>query len=205
MQYGPRITAIILYLYVEQVLSKGAPPRPWPSCSHPGFCRHRGHRDPVCRARVRRLCRVDQRSYSRVRGGRVRRNRSAQGDAEHQLCCAHALRELASVANTAPEAEWCSATQAADALVVIQTLVTIRSPPGDQITRPPFQPPHAGRCASISHSPTRRCVRRHIPRGSCGANGPPTPPVSAKRIEQHQPPFSLPRPQPTLLSCAALR
>jgi hypothetical protein len=45
-------------------------------------------------------------------------------DAEHQLCCAHALRELAGVADTAPEDQWCWATQAADALVAIQKPVT---------------------------------------------------------------------------------
>jgi transposase len=45
-------------------------------------------------------------------------------DVEHQLCCAHALRELAAVADTAePDADWCWATQASDALVAIQKLV----------------------------------------------------------------------------------
>jgi transposase len=45
-------------------------------------------------------------------------------DAEHQLCCAHALRELAAVADTAPaDADWCWATQAADALMAMQKLV----------------------------------------------------------------------------------
>jgi len=45
-------------------------------------------------------------------------------DVEHQLCCAHALRELAGVADTAtPAAAWCWAGQAADALVAMQTLV----------------------------------------------------------------------------------
>jgi transposase len=45
-------------------------------------------------------------------------------DADHQLCCAHALRELAAVTDAAPsEAEWCWATQAADALVAMQNLV----------------------------------------------------------------------------------
>jgi transposase len=44
---------------------------------------------------------------------------------EHQLCCAHALRELAAVADAAPaDADWCWATQAADALVAMQKLVT---------------------------------------------------------------------------------
>jgi transposase len=41
----------------------------------------------------------------------------------HQLCCAHALRELTAVAETAPEDTWCWASQAADALVAMQTLV----------------------------------------------------------------------------------
>ena len=46
-------------------------------------------------------------------------------DAEHQLCCAHALRELAGVADIAPaDATWCWATQAADAVVALQKLVT---------------------------------------------------------------------------------
>lgn len=45
-------------------------------------------------------------------------------DVEHQLCCAHALRELVAVADTAPsDAQWCWAGQAADALVAMQKLV----------------------------------------------------------------------------------
>ena len=44
-------------------------------------------------------------------------------DITHQLCCAHALRELTAVAETAPEDTWCWASQAADALVAMQTLV----------------------------------------------------------------------------------
>jgi transposase len=44
---------------------------------------------------------------------------------EHQLCCAHVLRELQGVADTAPpDADWCWATQVADALVAMQRLVT---------------------------------------------------------------------------------
>ena len=43
---------------------------------------------------------------------------------EHQLCCAHAQRELAAVADAAPpDADWCWGTQAADALVAMQKLV----------------------------------------------------------------------------------
>lgn len=45
-------------------------------------------------------------------------------DVEHQLCCAHALRELAAVADTAQsEIDWCWATQTADALIAMQKLV----------------------------------------------------------------------------------
>ncbi len=44
-------------------------------------------------------------------------------DPQHQLCCAHVLRELQAVADTAPTGRWCWATQAADALVAMQALV----------------------------------------------------------------------------------
>jgi transposase len=45
-------------------------------------------------------------------------------DVEHQLCCAHALRELVGVADNAPaDTDWCWADQAADALVAMQHLV----------------------------------------------------------------------------------
>jgi transposase len=45
-------------------------------------------------------------------------------DPTHQLCCAHALRELQGVADTAPpDAEWCWGTQASEALVAMQHLV----------------------------------------------------------------------------------
>jgi transposase len=44
--------------------------------------------------------------------------------AGHQLCCAHAQRELQAVADLAPEGEWCWATQAADALTAMQKLVS---------------------------------------------------------------------------------
>jgi transposase len=42
---------------------------------------------------------------------------------DHQLCCAHALRELQAVADTAPRGQWCWATQAAEALTAMQQLV----------------------------------------------------------------------------------
>jgi transposase len=45
-------------------------------------------------------------------------------DPAHQLCCAHALRELQGVADAAPsDADWCWANQTADALVALQQLV----------------------------------------------------------------------------------
>jgi transposase len=42
---------------------------------------------------------------------------------EHQLCCAHARRELQAVADAAPQGQWCWATQAAEALTAMQDLV----------------------------------------------------------------------------------
>jgi transposase len=45
-------------------------------------------------------------------------------DCEHQLCCAHVLRELQAVCDSVPDGVWCWAAQAADALVAMQTLVT---------------------------------------------------------------------------------
>ena len=45
-------------------------------------------------------------------------------DPKHQLCCAHALRELQAVIDTAdPDAQWCWAKQGGDALVAMQNLV----------------------------------------------------------------------------------
>ena len=43
---------------------------------------------------------------------------------DHQLCCAHALRELQAVTDAAPAGQWCWAAQAADALTRIQQLVS---------------------------------------------------------------------------------
>ena len=51
-------------------------------------------------------------------------------DPAHQLCCAHALRELAGVADPTSEGEWCWATQASDALVAIQQLATLATATG---------------------------------------------------------------------------
>jgi len=42
---------------------------------------------------------------------------------DHQLCCAHALRELQAVTDAAPAGQWCWAVQAAEALTTMQDLV----------------------------------------------------------------------------------
>jgi hypothetical protein len=44
--------------------------------------------------------------------------------ADHQLCCAHALRELQAVTDAAPVGQWCWATQAAEAIITMQRLVS---------------------------------------------------------------------------------
>jgi transposase len=43
---------------------------------------------------------------------------------DHQLCCAHALRELQAVTDAAPQGQWCRAAQAAQALTAMQQLVS---------------------------------------------------------------------------------
>ena len=43
---------------------------------------------------------------------------------DHELCCAHALRELQAVTDAAPAGEWCWAAQAAEALTTMQRLVS---------------------------------------------------------------------------------
>jgi hypothetical protein len=44
--------------------------------------------------------------------------------ADHQLCCAHVLRELQAVTDLAPPGQWCWATQAAGAITAMQRLVS---------------------------------------------------------------------------------
>jgi len=43
---------------------------------------------------------------------------------DHQLCCAHALRELQAVTDAAPAGQWCWAAQAAEAITAMQALVS---------------------------------------------------------------------------------
>ena len=57
-------------------------------------------------------------------------------DAEHQLCCAHAIRELQAVAEDTPAGSWCWATQAAEALVGMQMLVAEAAAAGQTTVDP---------------------------------------------------------------------
>jgi transposase len=43
---------------------------------------------------------------------------------DHQLCCAHALRELQAVTDATPAGRWCWAAQAAEAITAMQALVS---------------------------------------------------------------------------------
>jgi transposase len=179
VQYGPRITAIILYLYVAQFLSKkrtadaaaelfGTPVSEGTVAAMTRraadglaeFCARVG--DQIAAAEVAGFDETGLRVASSLHWVHCARTdrytlitchakRGCEGiddagvlgrfqgvavhdawapydtylDAEHQLCCAHALRELQGVADAAPEcADWCWAGQAADALVAMQRLVT---------------------------------------------------------------------------------
>jgi transposase len=178
-QYGARITAIILYLYVGQFLSKkrtaqalaelfGTPVSEGTVAAMSRraaggleeFCAQVGDRIATngvagfdetglrvagalhwvhcartdrftlitCHAKRGREGIDDAGVLGRFRGVAVHdawAPYDTYADVEHQLCCAHALRELQGVADAAPaDANWCWATQAADALVVMQRLVT---------------------------------------------------------------------------------
>jgi transposase len=178
VQYGPRVTAIILYLYVGQFLSKkrtaqalaelfGTPVSEgtvaamtrraadgladfltevadriagsdvagfdetglrvagtlhWVHCARTGT-----YTLITCHPKRGRKGLDDAGVLTGFRGVAVHdawAPYDTYADVEHQLCCAHALRELQAVADTAPcDADWCWADQAADALVTLQKLV----------------------------------------------------------------------------------
>jgi transposase len=178
VQYGPRITAIVLYLYVGQFLSKKRTAQALaelfgtPVCEGTvasmtaraadgldGFLTQVGER--LAQAEVAGFDETGLRVAGTLhwvhcaRTGKYtlitchpKRGRGGINDAgvlgrfrgvavhdawapydtyldvEHQLCCAHAQRELQAVADLAgPEVDWCWATQAGDALVALQKLV----------------------------------------------------------------------------------
>ena len=54
----------------------------------------------------------------------------------HQLCCAHAQRELQAVTDLAPGGQWCWAAQAADALTAMQKLVSEAISQGRDVADP---------------------------------------------------------------------
>jgi len=56
--------------------------------------------------------------------------------AGHQLCCAHALRELQAVTDTTQPGEWCWATQASEALTAMQALVSEAAAQGQDTVNP---------------------------------------------------------------------
>jgi len=191
VQYGPRITAIILYLYVGQFLSRkrtaaalaelfGTPVAEGTvaavtrraadglgefgdlvgdriaACAVAGFdetgLRVAGKLHWVHCARTdkytlitchpkRGRAGIDDAGVLARFGGVAVHDAWAPYDTypgvEHQLCCAHAQRELAAVAEAAsPDAPWCWATQAADALVAMQHLVAEADTAGAQAADP---------------------------------------------------------------------
>ena len=70
--------------------------------------------------------------------------------AGHQLCYAHALRELQAVTDTAPAGEWCWATQAAEALTAMQTLVNDAIAHGRDAVEPAALAEQTGRYRSAA-------------------------------------------------------
>ena len=178
VQYGPRIAAVIIYLYIGQFLSRKRTARalaelfgvPLSPGTVAGITARAAGKLDVFLHRVREnitasaVAGFDEAGF-RVAGrlhwvhcartGRytllmVHPRRGAQAmeamgilpsfagvavhDAwapydtysgpEHQLCCAHALRELQAVTDAAPAGRWCWAAQAADALTTMQALVS---------------------------------------------------------------------------------
>ncbi len=177
VQYGPRIAAIIVYLYAGQFLSKertaqalaelfGIPLSSGTVASITaraagrlgGFLEHA--REQIAASEVAgfdetgfrvqgrlhwvHCARTSKYTLLTVHPKRGRQAMQAMGvlpsfagvavhDAwapydtyaapEHQLCCAHALRELQAVTDAGPGGQWCWATQAAEAITAMQDLV----------------------------------------------------------------------------------
>src|SRR5215210_2393123 len=205
VQYGPRITAIILYLYVGQFLSKKRTAQALAelfdtpvaegtvasvtrrgAAGLDGFLTEVGDRIAAsevagfdetglrvagrlawvhcartstytlitCHSKRGRAGINDAGVLTRFRGVAVHDAWAPYDtyvDAEHQLCCAHAQRELAAVTDLAgPDVDWCWATQAGDALVAMQKLWPRRSPPAPT---PSTLTPWPARCSSTAQPP----------------------------------------------------
>jgi hypothetical protein len=74
-------------------------------------------------------------------------------DVKHQLCCAHAQRELVAVTDAAgPDVDWCWATQTHDALVTMQKLVADAIATGADTVDPHTQPRRSTSTAARSRS-----------------------------------------------------
>ena len=142
VSYGPRITAIILYLYVGQFLSKnrtaqalaelfGTPVSEGTVAAMSE--RAAGGLDDVLARLItchpnRGRAAMDAAGVLPRFGGVAVHDAWAPYDTylgpAHQLCCAHALRELQGVTETAAaDQDLCWATQAGDALAAMQKLV----------------------------------------------------------------------------------
>jgi transposase len=87
--------------------------------------------------------------------------------AAHQLCCAHAVRELAAVAETSP-AGWCWAAQALDALVDLQRLAADARAAGHRALAPDLsaEPLHRFRSAvqvgiGATEARSTKLMRKH--------------------------------------------
>jgi transposase len=85
-------------------------------------------------------------------------------DVKHQLCCAHAQRELVAVTDAAgPDVDWCWATQTHDALVTMQKLVADAIATGadtvDSHTQPRKSTSTAARSRSASPPPQPAATR----------------------------------------------
>jgi transposase len=178
VQYGPRIAAVIIYLYIGQFLSKkrtaqalaelfGVPLSPGTVAGITaraagkldGFLERvrgniaasdvAGFDETGFRVEGRlhwvHCARTGKHTLLMVHPRRGRQAMEAMGvlpsfagvavhdawapydtyaPAGHQLCCAHALRELQAVTDSAPAGQWCWAAQATDALTGMQALVS---------------------------------------------------------------------------------
>ena len=145
--YGPRIAAVIVYLYIGQFLSKkrtaqalaelfGVPLSSGTVASVTG--RAAGRLGGFLEQAREQIARTDVAGFAET-GFRVDGRLAWVHCAAHQLCCAHALRELQAVAGTAAAGGWCWATQAADALTAMQKLVSEATAQGHG-TAPPWPP-----------------------------------------------------------------
>ena len=177
MQYGPRIAAIIVYLYIGQFLSRQRTAQalaelfgiPLSSGTVAGITARAARRlggflervrEAIAAAGVAGFDETGFRAAGRLhwvhcaRTGKYtllvvhpKRGRQAMEEMgilssftgvavhdawaphdtymapDHQLCCAHALRELQAVTDAAPAGRWCRAAQAAEAITAMQTLM----------------------------------------------------------------------------------